>query len=115
MVKVPSRQKRRRSVFLGGSSALTGLLAATVLVTTPTGAQAAPSAAGSTGPASFAANCGTAPVTMQGYFETGFPDIVDLTQLFTKQYPNVTWKIREDAFAVINPGRPVGPVRSQPS
>ena len=31
--------------------------------------------------------CGTEPVTMEGYFETGFPDIIDLTQVFTKQYP----------------------------
>ena len=58
-------------------------------------------------PASFAANCGTKPVTMQGYFETGFPDIVDLTQLFTKQYPNVKWNIREDPFATITSNAPL--------
>ena len=50
---------------------------------------------------------------MQGYFETGFPDIVDLTKLFTKQYPNVTWKVREDPFAVITQDAPL--VMSSPN
>lgn len=44
---------------------------------------------------------------MQGYFETGFPDIVDLTKLFTKQHPNVKWNIREDSFAVITQNAPL--------
>jgi raffinose/stachyose/melibiose transport system substrate-binding protein len=57
--------------------------------------------------ANFAANCGTAPVTLQGYFETGFPDAIDLAHLFTKQYPNVTWNIRQDAFAVITQDAPL--------
>ena len=46
-------------------------------------------------------NCGTAPVTLTGYFETGFPLPKTLADEFTKQFPNVTWKIREDQFAVI--------------
>ena len=44
---------------------------------------------------------------MQGLFESGFPDIVDLTQLFTKQYPNVKWSIREDPFATITSNAPL--------
>ena len=44
---------------------------------------------------------------MQGYFETGFPDAIDLAHLFTKQYPNVTWNIRQDAFAVITQDAPL--------
>ncbi len=108
MLKGPSRLKNRRSMLLRRQSALAGLLAAAMLVTTPTGAQAASlTAATASGPASFAANCGTAPVTMQGLFETGFPDIVDLTQLFTKQYPNVKWSIREDPFATITSNAPL--------
>src|SRR6185503_17869224 len=59
-------------------------------------ASAAPTAA-----PTFAAACGTKPVTMEGYFETGFPDIVDLTKEFTKQHPSVKWHIRQDQFAVI--------------
>ena len=108
MHKGPSRLKNRRSMLLRRHSALAGLLAAAMLVTTPTGAQAASlTAAAASGPASFAANCGTAPVTMQGLFESGFPDIVDLTQLFTKQYPNVKWSIREDPFATITSNAPL--------
>ncbi len=71
------------------------------------GAHRATTTRATTGPASFATNCGTRPVTLSGYFETGFPDIVDLTKLFTKQYPNVRWTIREDPFAVITQDAPL--------
>jgi raffinose/stachyose/melibiose transport system substrate-binding protein len=50
--------------------------------------------------------CGTSPVTLEGYFETGFPIAKALTTEFTKQYPNVTWNIREDQFAVITQNAP---------
>src|SRR4051794_7416853 len=53
-----------------------------------------------------APTCGTAPVTMSGYFETGFPIARALTEEFTKQFPNVTWDIREDQFAVITQNAP---------
>lgn len=55
----------------------------------------------------FQSACGTKPVTMQGYFETGFPDIVDLTQEFTRQYPSVKWHIRQDQFAIITQNAPL--------
>ncbi|HET9058335.1 MAG TPA: hypothetical protein VFN61_00315 [Acidimicrobiales bacterium] len=95
--------KRPRGLLLR-STAVVGLVTAAVLANVPAGEQAATAAAAS---ASFQANCGTKPVTMSGYFETGFPDIVDLTKLFTKQHPNVQWKIREDAFAVITQDAPL--------
>jgi len=50
--------------------------------------------------------CGTRPVTMSGYFETGFPVVKALTDEFSKQFPNVTWTIREDQFAVITQNAP---------
>ncbi|MGW3961478.1 ABC transporter substrate-binding protein [Amycolatopsis sp. NPDC005003] len=50
--------------------------------------------------------CGTAPVTMRGYFETGFPMAKALTDEFTKQFPNVKWDVREDQFAVITQNAP---------
>src|SRR5438132_1342307 len=53
-----------------------------------------------------APTCGTAPVTLSGYFETGFPMPKALTDEFTKQYPNVKWNIREDQFAVITQNAP---------
>jgi len=43
---------------------------------------------------------------MKGYFETGFPLPKALTDEFTKQFPNVTWDIREDQFAVITQNAP---------
>ncbi|MEW1843556.1 hypothetical protein AB0392_36900 [Nonomuraea angiospora] len=55
---------------------------------------------------SAAPTCGTAPITMNGYFETGFPLPKALTTEFTKQHPNVTWNVREDQFAVITQNAP---------
>jgi raffinose/stachyose/melibiose transport system substrate-binding protein len=52
------------------------------------------------------ATCGTVPVTLKGYFETGFPLPKNLADEFTKQFPNVTWDIREDQFAVITQNAP---------
>ncbi|HEX6471224.1 MAG TPA: extracellular solute-binding protein [Streptosporangiaceae bacterium] len=53
-----------------------------------------------------APTCGTGPVTMDGYFETGFPMPKALTTEFTRQYPNVKWNVREDQFAVITQNAP---------
>jgi raffinose/stachyose/melibiose transport system substrate-binding protein len=70
-------------------------------------ASAVVSAAASSGGATTGApSCGSAPVTMSGYFETGFPLPKALTDEFTKQFPNVTWNIREDQFAVITQNAP---------
>ncbi|MER7367852.1 ABC transporter substrate-binding protein [Nonomuraea wenchangensis] len=60
----------------------------------------------SASPMSAAPACGSAPITMNGYFETGFPLPKALTAEFTKQHPNVTWNIREDQFAVITQNAP---------
>lgn len=50
-------------------------------------------------PAAEVTPCGTDPVVMNAYFETGFDTIIRLTEEFTKQYPNVTWEIKQDQFA----------------
>ncbi|MGW3293567.1 ABC transporter substrate-binding protein [Streptomyces xiamenensis] len=55
---------------------------------------------------SQAPTIGTEPVTLKAYFETGFPMARALTEEFTRQYPNVTWDIREDQFAVITQNAP---------
>jgi len=103
------RAKKRGPLRLGGRVALAaGLVAAGMVAIAPLGAQAAPSkAAKAAKAASFATNCGTKKVTLQGYFETGFNDIVDLTKLFTKQHPTVKWHIREDQFATITSDAPL--------
>ena len=49
-------------------------------------------------PAAASPNCGTEPVELLAYFETGFALPQALANEFTKQFPNVTWNIREDQF-----------------
>jgi raffinose/stachyose/melibiose transport system substrate-binding protein len=44
-------------------------------------------------------SCGTAPVVLSAYFETGFDLPFKLSEEFTKQFPNVTWDIKQDQFA----------------
>jgi len=55
---------------------------------------------------STAIDCGTEPVTLKGYFETGFPLPTELAREFERQYPNVSFDIREDQFAVLTQGAP---------
>lgn len=46
-----------------------------------------------------APTCGTEPVVMNAYFETGFDLPYKLSEEFTAQFPNVTWDIKEDQFS----------------
>jgi raffinose/stachyose/melibiose transport system substrate-binding protein len=66
----------------------------------PSVTAAAPSTGGSEPPASAATtpDCGTDPVVMNAYFETGFDLPFKLSEEFTKQFPNVTWDIKQDQF-----------------
>jgi raffinose/stachyose/melibiose transport system substrate-binding protein len=48
--------------------------------------------------AQAAPDCGTDPVTLNAYFETGFDIPFKLAEEFTNQYPNVTWDIKQDQF-----------------
>ena len=96
--------RSRPSVWPASSSAA---CAAPGAVSTPsaaaTTAQAAPSSTAAGGTASAASasasaaaagpDCGTDPVTLNAYFETGFDLPFKLSDEFTKQYPNVTWDI----------------------
>src|SRR6266508_3946192 len=90
---------------------LTVLAVATILVAAcaPPGAvstQSATATAASTGassgPSTSAAaagpNCGTDPIKLNAYFETGFDLPFKLSEEFTKQFPNVTWDIKQDQF-----------------
>ncbi len=43
-------------------------------------------------------NCGTEPITLNAYFETGFDLPFKLAEEFARQYPNVTWDIKQDQF-----------------
>jgi raffinose/stachyose/melibiose transport system substrate-binding protein len=83
---------------------LVAACAAPGVVSTPSPSSAAtpaaPPSAGSAPPASAAAgpDCGTEPVVLNAYFETGFDLPFKLSEEFTKQYPNVTWDIKQDQF-----------------
>lgn len=56
--------------------------------------------------AGAAPDCGTDPVTLKAYIETGFPLATELFDEFTNQYPNVTFDVREDQFAVLTQNAP---------
>ena len=60
----------------------------------PVAGQSSPAPSG----ASTAPSCGTDPVELLAYFETGFTLLGDLANEFSRQFPNVTWNIRQDQF-----------------
>ena len=69
---------------------------------TPSAASSASASAGASPSASAAAagpTCGTDPVVLNAYFETGFDLPFKLSAEFTKQFPNVTWNISQDQFS----------------
>jgi len=69
-------------------------LAALAITALAAGVISAPVAAQDEAP-----SCGTEPVELLAYFETGFTLPQELAKEFTRQFPNVTWNIREDQFA----------------
>lgn len=88
------RWPRRSGSALRGLPAL--LMVAALIAACAPGAgnsSSSGSAAGGT------AGCGTSPVTLNAYFETGFDLPFKLSDEFTKQYPNVKWDIKQDQFA----------------
>ncbi|AKH81544.1 ABC transporter substrate-binding protein [Streptomyces sp. CNQ-509] len=98
-----SRRTSRSHTALG-LVALTGALLAAAC--SGPGDDSGPEQTETTDAVAGAPSCGDEPITMQGYFETGFPMPKALTDEFTKQYPNVRWNIREDQFAVITQNAP---------
>lgn len=51
-------------------------------------------------------SCPAEDTTIKAYVETGFPIFAELAAEFENQYPNVTFDIREDQFAVITQNAP---------
>jgi raffinose/stachyose/melibiose transport system substrate-binding protein len=73
---------------------------AATATSTPAAAASASAVAGPSASAAAAGpTCGTDPVVLNAYFETGFDLPFKLSEEFTKQYPNVTWKISQDQFS----------------
>jgi raffinose/stachyose/melibiose transport system substrate-binding protein len=71
-------------------------------VSTPSAATTPAASASSSAPSASAAavgpTCGTDPVKLNAYFETGFDLPFKLSEEFTRQFPNVTWDIKQDQF-----------------
>jgi raffinose/stachyose/melibiose transport system substrate-binding protein len=92
-----------------GMWSLITLLVLTSLLLSACGATATPAAPAATEPPAAEAptdvqaddgpSCGTEPVVLNASFETGFDIPFKLAEEFTKQYPNVTWDIKQDQFA----------------
>ncbi|MCR2783759.1 MULTISPECIES: extracellular solute-binding protein [unclassified Microbacterium] len=93
--------KTLRPIVLLGVTSVALALAACA----PPGGSAAPSASAAPN-GGEAATCGDEDVVLKGYFETGFPLPSALAEEFTRQYPNVTFDIREDQFAIITQNAP---------
>lgn len=109
---------RHRQVSLATFAILIALVLSACGAQAPsnTGGATAPAAAPTTAPAATVApttapaattppatvsavpGCGAEPVTLNAYFETGFDLPFKLAEEFTRQYPNVTWDIKQDQF-----------------
>jgi raffinose/stachyose/melibiose transport system substrate-binding protein len=64
-----------------------------------TEAPAATTVPATVAPVATGPSCGTDPVVMKVVFETGWDMPTQLTEEFTKQFPNVTWDITMEQFA----------------
>ena len=64
-----------------------------------TGSKEASSTASTANSSTAVPSIGTAPIVLNAYFETGFDIPFKLADEFTKQFPNVTWNIKQDQFS----------------
>ncbi|NYI40011.1 ABC transporter substrate-binding protein [Demequina lutea] len=104
----------RRPVALAFGVAGLLAMAACSAPGTPADTTTSNAASTSAAPVAGAPTCGTGPVTLEAYVETGFPVFNDLATEFSKQFPNVTFNTREDQFAVITANAPRVLVDSPP-
>src|SRR5439155_23020320 len=84
--------------ILAGACAAPGAVPASPTSGASVAAASATAAAPSGSAAATTPSCGTDPVTMNAYFETGVDLPFKLSEEFTKQFPNVTWDIKQDQF-----------------
>ena len=113
---MPRRRDERRKHEVGDGAQFRAVLGVCIgvvvvaasLIAAAFGPTSASGASRAAKPApTLAQACGTKPVTLNAYVETGFPDPIDLMNLFHKQHHTVSWKIRQDAFAVITQNAPL--------
>jgi raffinose/stachyose/melibiose transport system substrate-binding protein len=82
-------------------AAVSGLALLLLLLTAcagPGSGDTDPPAESATGAPAEAPTCGAEPVELNAYFETGFDLPFALSEEFTRQFPNVTWDIKQDQF-----------------
>lgn len=84
----------------------TGLLVSACSAPGSETAQQTPAPGATTSASGEVPSCGTEPVELSAYIETGFPLPKALADEFTAQHENVTFDIREDQFAVITQNAP---------
>jgi raffinose/stachyose/melibiose transport system substrate-binding protein len=94
---------RRAVIMAVALAAAAGGCAAPGAVSTPSATAAPTTASGGPKPSASAStaatpDCGSDPVVLNAYFETGFDLPFKLSEEFTKQFPNVTWDIKQDQF-----------------
>ena len=86
------------AVSLVAACAAPGAVATPSPTSTPSSVAPSATAAAPSGSTATTPGCGTDPVVMNAYFETGFDLPFKLSEEFTKQFPNVTWDIKQDQF-----------------
>jgi raffinose/stachyose/melibiose transport system substrate-binding protein len=91
-------QPAMRLLTVAFAAILVAACAAPGAVSTPSVAASASGAAPSASAAAAGPTCGSDPVKLNAYFETGFDLPFKLSEEFTKQFPNVTWEIKQDQF-----------------
>jgi len=67
-------------------------------LTFASGSKETPKAPSSQPAGTVSTTLGTGPIVLNAYFETGFDVPFKLADEFTRQYPNVTWNIKQDQF-----------------
>lgn len=98
-----SQSRTHRSTTAAGALLAVAALALTACAP-PGSGTAAPTSSAPAGGAE--ATCGEEDVVLSAYIETGFALPKELFDEFTAQYPNVTFDVREDQFAVLTQNAP---------
>lgn len=89
------------AILFAGCAAPGAVDTASPAAPTAPGTQPSASEPGSATPSESTAttpSCGTEPVVLNAYFETGFEIPFKLADEFASQHPNVTWDIKQDQF-----------------
>ncbi len=98
--RVRPRMETVRGVALGVATLLA------LAACTPGSSESSGPTTSATATSAGIVTCGTDDVVLEAYVETGFPLFNELAAEFENQYPNVTFNVREDQFAVITQNAP---------